>query len=224
MAVTNTSRNAWLYGANNLSRPTNMTIAGWVNCSVAPLSTTTGVVMSVGNTQGYPNDAGNIECKWDSKDTNIHSAVFHNVNTNYAHVSMGTYAPNTWYHFAITRTLTLGQLYQNGVSQGTVALTNQAYSSVLWYFSVLAGRGTMGSDPASGSVCMAAWWDTILSQSEITSLALGFSPRLVRPQNLRDYFPLIANGVNVTKRSSTVGSLSGGVLQYGAITNPAVMC
>ncbi len=44
--------------------------------------------------------------------------------------------------------------------------------------------------PFSGNIEDVAWWDVVLHRQEVRMLSLGVSPLLIRPRNLRHYFPL----------------------------------
>lgn len=65
------------------------------------------------------------------------------------------------------------------------------------------------SEKFDGSIAELAFWDTDLSDEEVEALSKGFSPLLVRPQNLDFYMPLVRDndqdiirGVSYTPVSS----------------------
>lgn len=65
----------------------------------------------------------------------------------------------------------------NDANYDRMSIGRQGDSSPDWY---------MG-----GYIAEAAWWNAALTDAEIASLALGYGPLLVRPQNLACYVPLI---------------------------------
>ncbi|GAI74590.1 unnamed protein product, partial [marine sediment metagenome] len=75
-------------------------------------------------------------------------------------------------------------------------------------------RDSSPSSPMSGSICESVFWDAALTDEDAVSLALGYSPKLVRPQNLVAYWKLIRDlndgvgGYNLTASGTTVSAHS----------------
>lgn len=98
-----------------------------------------------------------------------------------------------WVHvMAVHASTSSRKIYFNGVNEGTDT-TSISVSVSKWG---LASRvdvvpyPTGGPPYYAGTVAEAAVWSEALTDDEVASLAKGFSPRLVRPQNLELYQPL----------------------------------
>jgi hypothetical protein len=60
---------------------------------------------------------------------------------------------------------------------------------------VCIGKGfAENADKFIGSMANVALWSVALTDSEISALSIGFSPRQIRPQNLKFFTPLINTG------------------------------
>ena len=101
----------------------------------------------------------------------------------------GDYSTNTWHHVCGQFTATtLRRVILDGVSVDTDAtLVSGATAD-----RVSIGRRGDSTPSAylSGAVAEAAIWNQPLNQPEIVALAKGFSPLMVKPQNLVAYWPL----------------------------------
>ena len=102
------------------------------------------------------------------------------------------YSANTWHHAAAVFDASLAYAFIDGGSKGSGAFT-QSLSGVIDDLAVAHYVDTENGDSAylSGSIAEAAVWDVNLTDAEIASLAKGFSPKLIRPQNLVFYIPLL---------------------------------
>lgn len=100
---------------------------------------------------------------------------------------------NQWYHIAGTvETAGDKYCYLNGVP-GAVQSSNVDPSAIDRVAFGAMARLSVGSY-LSGGVAEAAIWNVVLTQAEISSLAAGYSPLLIRPQRLVAYWPLIREG------------------------------
>lgn len=122
-------------------------------------------------------------------------------------LSSPTVPTNTWFHAAgVVHSTTSRQCYLNGTGSSLAAGTAQ--SSVFNKILIAADTGYGLEAFASGSIAEVGVWSAALSASEISSLAKGVSPRLVRPQSLVFCSPLIRNlvdkngGVTITNNNS----------------------
>lgn len=112
------------------------------------------------------------------------------------------WATSTWNHAAGVFTSSLRTAYLNGGSSGTQSttvtapggLTNPVISINEVQTDVNAGG--YGHNASNEEIRMAevAIWNTDLTSAEISSLAKGFCPKLIRPEYLFFYAPLIRTG------------------------------
>lgn len=111
------------------------------------------------------------------------------------------WATSTWNHAAGVFTSSLRTAYLNGGSSGTESTTVTAPGGLIDPMISInqvqtesgAGYGQFGHDASNQEIRMAevAIWNTDLTSEEISSLAKGFCPKLIRPDYLFFYAPLI---------------------------------
>lgn len=107
---------------------------------------------------------------------------------------------STWNHAAGVFTSSLRTAYLNGGSSGTQSTTVTApgglINPVISINEVLTDTPQYGHDSSNQEIRMAevAIWNTDLTSAEISSLAKGFCPKLIRPEYLFFYAPLIRTG------------------------------
>jgi len=104
--------------------------------------------------------------------------------------STASFAINEWYHLcAIEYSTSSRAVLLDGGSKGT----NATACTPTGMDSVSIGRiGDSTPDGyTSGRIAEAAIWNVALTDAEVAILAKGYSPLLVRPQNLVAYWPLI---------------------------------
>jgi hypothetical protein len=114
---------------------------------------------------------------------------------------------NTWIHGAVVFSSSTSA-YLNGANKGTGTLRAPASLN----------RTTVGAERASniGNASPSGWmfaeigvWNAALSDEEIGALAKGYSPSLIRPDNLVSYLPLVRDPVDLRGNQFAVtGSLS----------------
>lgn len=137
--------------------------------------------------------------------TNAFRLVFNGFNAVVAvtnagpNVSSSTPAATTgiWNHgCAVFAAVDSRTAYLNGVA----ATTNTSPLTPAFLSTVLVGASINGSTvaaQANGIIAEVGIWNVALSASEITSLARGASPQMVRPQSLVFCAPLIRDLVDV---------------------------
>ena len=121
---------------------------------------------------------------------------FHNsyINSNTYHISTST---TTWYHLVGFWEYGERGFYVNGsvsdyTSSGNTGDKSSDHSNSTVDFAI--GRAYQGAPGAAsffnGDIAECAAWKVKLTESEISSLAAGFSPQLVRPSESLGYWPL----------------------------------
>jgi len=99
------------------------------------------------------------------------------------------YSINTWHHATAVFTSNSDRdVYIDGGSVGSNTTSATPASLDTTRIGLRASSGTDG--PFAGRIAEAAIWRIALSTSEIAQLAAGFSPLLVRPYYLANYWPL----------------------------------
>jgi hypothetical protein len=109
--------------------------------------------------------------------------------------SVAGYAINTWCHLGgVAAADADGRLYANNVKSTSTTSVTFANGNVVIgaHFSLGAGASYL-----SGQVSHCAVWDVALTDDEFTSLFRGFSPRRIRPQNLKFYAPLVRQNIDI---------------------------
>jgi len=109
---------------------------------------------------------------------------------NYAATSTSTISANTWHHCCgISAAANDRRVLLDGGNKGTESTNIGALTTD---YTDIGGRHTAGiPDYASGCIAEAGIWNVALTDEEVAILAKGYSPLLVRPQNLVAYWPLI---------------------------------
>jgi hypothetical protein len=120
------------------------------------------------------------------------------------------YSANTWHHAAaVFDAVDSRAVFIDGGGKGTNATSVTPASLDQTAIGVQLGIGVSGG--TSGRVAEVGIWDVALTDAEVAVLAAGYSPLLVRPQNLVFYAPLVreildvVGGVSLTNTGSTVG-------------------
>ncbi len=112
------------------------------------------------------------------------------------------WATSTWNHAAGVFTSSLRTAYLNGGSSGTQSTTVTAPGGLIDPYIDInrvqtdVNAGGYGHNASNEEIRMAevAIWNTDLTSAEISSLAKGFCPKLIRPEYLFFYAPLIRTG------------------------------
>jgi hypothetical protein len=126
--------------------------------------------------------------------------------------SSTTHGSGTWHH-AVARfaSATSRIAYLDGVA-GTENTTSRATGGAL--DNLILGTGSGGTynpdQPFNGRLAEVAVWDVALSVDEITALARGYRPSLIRPDKLLWYIPLVReiqdvrSGLTITNAATAV--------------------
>ena len=116
------------------------------------------------------------------------------------------YSINTWHHATAVFTSNSDRdVYIDGGSVGNNTTAATPASLDTTRIGARASSGTNG--PMAGRIAEAAIWNIALSTSEIAQLASGFSPLLVRPDGLTNYWPL--GGIARFSASSAASDYAG---------------
>jgi len=110
------------------------------------------------------------------------------------------YTANTWYHACGVFT---GNASRTAYINGGSSATNTTSKSAITIDRVDMGANYNGSAYASqlmsGRIAEAAVWNVALSAAEVSALASGVSPRLIRPSALRFYAPLVGDPIDLRR-------------------------
>jgi len=107
------------------------------------------------------------------------------------------YALNTWQHACgVYINNSLRYAYLNGGNKGTDTGSNGTPTG-LNTTTIGAVKGATVTNFLDGDVAEAAIWNVALTDEEVAALAKGFSPLLIRPANLKAYWPLIRRGASI---------------------------
>jgi len=107
--------------------------------------------------------------------------------------SSSAYTENTWQHaVGVFAAANSRQIYLNGGNSGTdatgVGTITPLNRTIVGAWGFTAGSFT---NVMNGYIADISIWNVALTNAEVTILAKGFSPLLVRPQSLVFYIPLI---------------------------------
>ena len=105
-----------------------------------------------------------------------------------------TISANTWYHVCgVATSATRRDVFLNGSGQGT-STTNvtpqgleESFIGAMWYDYVGANTYIY----SNVTIAEVGIWNTAITASNVLQLAAGYSPLLIRPESLVNYWPLI---------------------------------
>ncbi len=119
------------------------------------------------------------------------------------------YSANTWHHACfVERSATDRSIYIDGGSRGNNA-TSRTPGGIS---EITVGTSVVNSQYLNGLLAEAAVWSADLTDDEITALALGVSPLIVRPASLVSYWPLVG------RTSPEIDTMGGnGLIVSGAV-------
>ncbi len=107
----------------------------------------------------------------------------------------GTVALNTWNHAAgVATSATSRVAYYNGAASSVSAVSRIPVSVNRTTAGAKNSNGAIGDPATTTTIAEIGIWNVALTSIEISSLAVGASPLLVRPSALVAYWPLV--GVN----------------------------
>lgn len=113
------------------------------------------------------------------------------------------YSANVWQHAAgVFESSSSRSAFLNGGNKGTNTTTITPLTLTETH---LAAFSSSASQRLIGALAEVGIWDVALTDDEIASLAKGFTPDQIRPQNLIAYLPLIRSAQDI-KGTSWVAS------------------
>lgn len=186
--------------------PNTFTMAGFVWSSTPP-STSSDFDVCFGFCGGpFQNPQGNLH--WDHTFAPAHRAMNRRVwNGSYVEATFPSLVTNQWIHLAVTYDGSITRSYQDGVLVGTSVAAAPGANNPAFATAIGAVNGV--GDPEliavfpNGRTAEVAYWDALLSQDEIESLAKGFRPSRVRINNLGAYFPNVREASEMRHGSTT---------------------
>jgi hypothetical protein len=206
--ILNGTSNA-LRSINFGSRPDSYSVSGWFNISV-PISTTTiQALVSVGNSLGFPTDRGDMGLGWGhSSATFRNNANMHLVGSTYiATPTQGSTTLNVWFQRICVYSGSQLLFYENGALVGTaVNGVVTATQPADWYHAIGVGPD-INSFRVTGKVALQAYYDIGLTAADAKALS-KYSPEMVRPQNLRSFYPGLRNANNLIAPGGTASNLT----------------
>lgn len=121
-------------------------------------------------------------------------------------------AANTWCSIACTFDGTFLRTYLNGGAAGVSTATGPSHNAPVW-LDLMAQLTTAGALEVTsnfdiGETAEYAIWNAALTAAEIESLAKGFRASRVRPQSLKEYYPLI-RGLQGVRGGRTLNKVAG---------------
>lgn len=194
----------------------DFSVALWVNGAAASPTTTVFSVSRSTETTGVDNPSilvqnANGAAGWLLRGNSSPGGTGWNTNTGglYAGVNQGgTAFDSTWHHICATLSGVVSTLYVDGVSVATHTAASVPTQTGMDRLGVGAlVRGSVAA-PFSGSVADVGVWNAAINASEARSLSRGVACRLVRPQSLVFYAPLIrdlidaARGLTITNNNT----------------------
>lgn len=155
-----------------------------MSCLFRPVdATSNGTLMAVQDT-ALDNDGFRLR-----KTSAAKIAAITQVTGNNTATSAGSYTGGVWNHAGAAFAAINDRIaYVNGGGSGSNA--SSATPSGLDTLVIGARKGSTTGDFYAGDICEAGWWNVALTPAEWAILGLGYSPLLVRPQNLFAYVPI----------------------------------
>ena len=107
--------------------------------------------------------------------------------------SAGTLTTGAWQHICgSTSGVASRSCYRNGGNKGTNA-TSITFGGAVDRTGLLHSARNSQDAVCNGAIADAAIWNIVLTDDDVATLAKGVSPRLVRPDRLVAYWPVIGN-------------------------------
>lgn len=172
------------YSASTPVTAVPLTIACWMNKP----SATTGAFVA-----GIMRNAGALWYGFYLYATNTGKVSASAANNNVFAEAQSTtsYSANTWHHVCgVFASNTSRTIYLDGA--GSATNTTSLTPTLIDIVTIAAARKSGNVDNyLNGSLAEVAIWNAALTEPEAKSLSAGMSPKLVRPQSLVLYVPLI---------------------------------
>lgn len=212
MARTFNGSDAYIAAAATPVSAVPITIACWANLANVTANHTLVSISDVGSDIRYFRlyaagaDAGDF-VKFDSRDGTLATAA-----------SSAAYSASTWQHFCGTSSAVNARAaYLNGANSGTN--TTSVTPTLLDATDIGRLNRLTPTNFCNGSIAEVGIWSAALTDAEIASLAKGVSPRLVRPQSLAFYVPMVRDifdfkGLTLTP-GGTATTVTAGPAKFG---------
>lgn len=151
---------------------------------------------------------------WNHTSSSFYGSNYHRTLADAYHRGQMTIAnltADTWHSIGAVFNGSTIQSYLNGTADGSEATSAARGNAV--FFDALAGITTAGgldgsSQFSNGQLAEFAVWNVALTADEITSLSKGFRARLIRPQSLVFYAPMVRERVDI-RGGRTLSLLAG---------------
>jgi hypothetical protein len=179
-------------------QPSNMTLAIWASHNSAanigcPLWIGTATSADVADTLLFRGDTGGDPVQYRFSDGVGAGGANH----------ASAYSVDTLYHLCgVKASDTSHSIFRDGGGKVTSA-TNAAGGNKSRIALGAYWASSVASNFLTGQIAMAAFWQTNLDDAEVASLAKGFSPRRVRPQQLVFYAPMVRDVFSWVKAQLT---------------------
>lgn len=185
----------------------SVSLACKVDSSADP--TAVGLMANLGNSAGYPNDAGDLLMYFGHPNSsNRYRPAVHYSGIDYNQTSTGGSSTKGVWRICTT-TYTAGALkyFEDGSQIGsTLSVTITASAPSDWYLTL--GQRYGGSEKLKCMQAFIGYWDAELTAEEAAALGKGFSPRLIRPQSLKFFLPGLRDANAVVGAVGTATSLT----------------
>ena len=184
MAISFSGSSQSYYSASTPVTAVPLTIACWMN---KPATNTAGVI--VGTFRNTGSDWYGFYL-YASSTAKVNASAANN-NVFAEAQSTTSYSANTWHHVCgVYSSNTSRTIYLDGA--GSATNTTSLTPTLIDIVSIAAARKSGFVDNyLNGSLAEVAIWNAALTEPEVKSLSAGMSPKLVRPQSLVLYVPLI---------------------------------
>ena len=134
-------------------------------------------------------------------------------------IASGTFATNTWTHAAGRWLSTTDRrVYRDGGNEGT----NSTNKTIAAAANSWVARETGGTTKLfDGRIAELAIWNVDIGTDAIAALAKGFSPLLVHPTGLVDYWPLVRHSRGIVSGINWTETASPTVLEHTRVFMPS---
>lgn len=173
----------YLSNANAVTSSISCTLAAWFNTND---DTLTQVILSCGNS----GNSSLLALLYAGAVAGDRLRATYTVTTGgSANASSGTVTTNAWQHGAAVFSGGQQTAYLNGSGVTNVIVPFGAISNNQTFIGRRANTGVVNY--FSGMIAEAAIWSVALTSADVQQLYKGFSPKLVRPESLLAYWPLL---------------------------------
>lgn len=166
-----------------------LTLAAWARRTVAGASHS---LIGLNVASGSPNSRYDISIQA----TNVPRALHQN-NATVGIAQGGSVGASTWSHICGVFTSTTSRsIFTNGGSKTTNTTSVPTFTNDTAVIGAVIGSGSY-AEFFNGDIAEGAIWNIALTDDEVLSLARGFSPLLIHPQNLIFYTSLARDVLDI---------------------------